>query len=43
MDIPQPIPKLLSLYLLIAIGLKGGVELRVAEPTFEVAAGWVRA
>ena len=39
LDIPQPIPKLLSLYLLISIGLKGGVELGVAEPSFEVAAG----
>jgi len=39
LDIPQPIPKLLSLYLLISIGLKGGVELGAAEPRFEVAAG----
>jgi hypothetical protein len=28
LEIPQPIPKLLSLFLLIAIGLKGGNELR---------------
>ncbi len=28
LDIPQPIPKILSLYLLMAIGFKGGVELR---------------
>ncbi len=27
LDIPQPIPKFLSLYLLLSIGLKGGVEL----------------
>jgi hypothetical protein len=27
LEIPQPIPKLLSLYLLVAIGFKGGVEL----------------
>jgi hypothetical protein len=39
LDIPQPIPKLLSLYLLISIGLKGGVELGAAEASFEVAAG----
>ncbi len=39
LDIPQPIPKLLSLYLLISIGLKGGVALSQAEPSFEVVAG----
>ena len=39
LDIPQPIPKLLSLYLLISIGLKGGVELRSAGLTYEVLAG----
>ena len=39
LDIPQPIPKLLSLYLLISIGLKGGVELRSAGMTYEVVAG----
>lgn len=27
LKIPQPIPKFLSLYLLMAIGFKGGVEL----------------
>ena len=27
LDIPQPLPKLFSLYLLLAIGFKGGVEL----------------
>ena len=39
LEFPQPIPKLLSLYLLVAIGLKGGVELRAAEASFEVLAG----
>ena len=39
LDIPQPIPKLLSLYLLISIGLKGGVELRSAGLNYEVLAG----
>jgi hypothetical protein len=29
LDIPQPLPKLFSLYLLLSIGFKGGVELRV--------------
>ena len=28
LDVPQPVPKLLSLYLLLSIGFKGGVELR---------------
>jgi hypothetical protein len=28
LDVPQPLPKLFSLYLLLAIGFKGGVELR---------------
>jgi hypothetical protein len=28
LEVPQPIPKLLSLYLLLSIGFKGGVELR---------------
>ena len=27
LEIPQPVPKLLALYLLLAIGFKGGVEL----------------
>ena len=27
LEIPAPVPKLLSLYLLLAIGFKGGVEL----------------
>jgi hypothetical protein len=39
LDVPQPIPKLLSLYLLIAIGLKGGIELRAAEASLDVFAG----
>ena len=39
LEIPQPIPKLLSLYLLVSIGLKGGVELRVAGADYEVFAG----
>ena len=28
LEIPQPVPKLLALYLLLAIGFKGGVELQ---------------
>jgi len=28
LEVPQPIPRLLSLYLLLSIGFKGGVELR---------------
>jgi hypothetical protein len=28
LDMPQPLPKLLSMYLLLSIGFKGGVELR---------------
>jgi hypothetical protein len=39
LDVPQPIPKLLSLYLLISIGLKGGVELAQAEASWGVFAG----
>jgi hypothetical protein len=30
LEVPQPIPKLLSLYLLLSIGFKGGVELRTS-------------
>lgn len=30
LEVPQPIPKFLSLYLLLAIGFKGGVELRAS-------------
>jgi len=36
LSIPQPIPKLLSLYLLLSIGYKGGYELRHGELTSEV-------
>ncbi len=39
LDLPQPIPKLLSFYLLVAIGLKGGVELQSAGLQPEVVAG----
>ncbi len=31
LDLPQPIPKALSLYLLVAIGIKGGLELAGGE------------
>jgi hypothetical protein len=43
LDIPQPIPKMLSLYLLVAIGLKGGVGIREAEASVEVIGGLVAA
>ena len=36
LEIPPPIPKLLSLYLLLAIGFKGGVELVKSGITLEV-------
>lgn len=36
LDIPQPIPKALSLYLLLAIGFKGGIGLRESGATMEV-------
>ncbi len=36
LEIPQPIPKFLSLYLLLAIGFKGGVELHKSGLTTEV-------
>lgn len=36
LDIPQPLPKFFSLYLLIAIGLHGGYELSKSGITFEV-------
>jgi len=39
LDVPQPVAKLLSLYLLMAIGLKGGVELAEAGASREVLAG----
>lgn len=38
LEIPQPIPKLLSLYLLMAIGFHGGVELRHGSFGWTVAA-----
>ncbi|BAY48928.1 hypothetical protein SAMD00079811_65570 [Scytonema sp. HK-05] len=37
LEIPAPVPKLLSLYLLLAIGFKGGVELIKSGITQEVA------
>lgn len=37
LDIPQPFPKVLSLYLLFAIGFKGGVELNHSGLSREVA------
>ncbi|MDJ0848142.1 MAG: sodium-dependent bicarbonate transport family permease [Myxococcota bacterium] len=39
LEVPQPVAKLLSLYLLLSIGLKGGVELRVAGLSPDVVAG----
>ncbi len=36
LDVPQPLPKLFSLYLLIAIGLHGGYELSKSGITSEV-------
>lgn len=38
LEIPQPLPKLFSLYLLLAIGFKGGVELHKSGLTAEVIA-----
>ncbi len=38
LSIPEPIPKLLSIYLLMAIGLHGGVELAHSEITGHVVA-----
>jgi len=32
LDLPEPLPKVLSLYLLFAIGFKGGVAIRELEP-----------
>jgi hypothetical protein len=37
LDIPQPVPKLLSLYLLFSIGFRGGVELHASGMTREIA------
>lgn len=39
LEIPQPIARFLSLYLLISIGLKGGVELHEAGLSSDVLAG----
>lgn len=36
LEIPQPLPKLFSIYLLIAIGLHGGYELSKSGITFDV-------
>ncbi|MBX7247408.1 MAG: sodium-dependent bicarbonate transport family permease [Candidatus Sumerlaeaceae bacterium] len=43
LDFPQPIPKLFSLYLLMAIGFKGGVELRHSGLTVRVVVDLVAA
>jgi hypothetical protein len=37
LEIPQPLPRLFSLYLLLAIGFKGGVELGHSQWTAEIA------
>jgi hypothetical protein len=37
LEIPQPVAKFISLYLLLAIGLRGGVELRHAGLTLQAA------
>ncbi len=39
LEIPQPLPKLFSLYLLFAIGFKGGVELHISGLHRDVATG----
>jgi len=39
LEIPQPLPKLFSLYLLFAIGFKGGVELRHSGLSYDVTVG----
>jgi len=43
LEIPQPIPKLFSLYLLFAIGFKGGHELHESGLTTEVAGALIAA
>ena len=43
LEIPQPIPKLFSLYLLFAIGFKGGHELHESGLTIEVASALIAA
>jgi hypothetical protein len=37
LEIPQPLPKLFSLYLLLAIGFKGGHELEESGMNAEIA------
>ncbi len=39
LEVPQPVARFLSLYLLLSIGLKGGVALRVAGLSAEIVAG----
>ncbi len=43
LEIPQPIPKLFSLYLLLSIGFKGGHELHESGLTAEVASALIAA
>lgn len=43
LEIPQPIPKLFLLYLLLSIGFKGGHELHESGLTFEVASALIAA
>ena len=43
LEIPQPIPKLFSLYLLLSIGFKGGHELHKSGLTTEVAGALIAA
>lgn len=43
LEIPQPTPKLFSLYLLLSIGFKGGHELHESGLTFEVASALIAA
>ncbi len=43
LEIPQPIPKLFSLYLLLSIGFKGGHELHESGLTTEVAGALIAA
>ena len=38
LELPSPLPKILSLYLLLAIGFRGGVELAHSGLTFQIAA-----
>ncbi len=43
LEIPQPIPKLFSLYLLLSIGFKGGHELHESGLTLEVSSALIAA